>query len=166
MGTFRHQLSDHYASLIQRTLVNKDPCAGKAIHARIIKSGVHVGVFLTNNLMNLYAKTGFLVDARRLFDEMPVRNASSWNTIISAYAKQGRIEYARHLFDEMPEPDSVTWTAMMVGYNQMGRFETAVRMLVDMISSKVMPTQYTFTIVLASCAAMNRRSVDSRIFVW
>ncbi|XP_042755551.1 pentatricopeptide repeat-containing protein At2g22070 [Lactuca sativa] len=163
MGTFRHQLSDHYASLIQRTLVNKDPCAGKAIHASIIKSGIHVGVFLTNNLMNLYAKTGFLVDARRLFDEMPVRNASSWNTIISANAKQGRVDYARRLFDEMPEPDSVSWTAMMVGYNQMGRFETAVRMLVDMISSKVMPTQYTFTIVLASCAAMNRLDIGKKV---
>ncbi|KAI3519576.1 hypothetical protein L1887_08786 [Cichorium endivia] len=163
MGPFRHHLSDHYASLIQRTLVNKDPCVGKTVHARIIKSGVHVGVFLMNNLMNFYAKTGFLVDASRLFDEMPVRNASSWNTIISAYAKQGRVDYARHLFEEMPEPDSVSWTAVMVGYNQMGRFENAIKMLVDMISSKVMPTQYTFTIVLASCAAMNTLDIGKKV---
>ncbi|KAI3748967.1 hypothetical protein L6452_12444 [Arctium lappa] len=158
MGTFKYQnltcLSDHCASLIQRSLVNKDPCVGKPIHARIIKSGLHLGVFLMNNLMNLYAKTGLLEDATGLFNEMPVKNASSWNTIISAYAKQGKIDYARQLFVEMPEPDSVSWTAIMVGYNQMGRFENAIKMFIDMISSKVMPTQYTFTIILASCAAM------------
>ncbi|KAK1420688.1 hypothetical protein QVD17_22495 [Tagetes erecta] len=163
MATFGHQLSDHYVSLIQNTLVNKDPCVGKTIHARIIKSGVHVGVNLLNNLINLYAKTGLLDDARNLFDEMPVRNASSWNTIISAYAKQGRIEYARQLFDEMPEPDSVSWTAMMVGYNQLGRFEKAIGMLIDMIYSKVMPTQYTFTIVLASCAAMKSLEIGRKL---
>ncbi|KAD3068374.1 hypothetical protein R6Q59_017766 [Mikania micrantha] len=163
MATFRHQLSDRYVSLIQSTLVNKDPCSGKAIHAHIIKFGVHVGVVLMNNLINMYAKTGFLVDARQLFDEMPVKNASSWNTIISAYAKQGRIECARHLFDEMPEPDSVSWTAMTVGYNQIGCFEKAIRMLIDMIWSKVMPTQYTFTIVLASCAAMKSLEIGRKI---
>ncbi|KAK9055523.1 hypothetical protein SSX86_026607 [Deinandra increscens subsp. villosa] len=163
MASFRHQLSDHYVSLIQSTLINKDPCAGKAIHARIIKSGVHVGVLLINNLINLYAKTGFLVDARQLFDEMPVRNASSWNTIISAYAKQGRTGDAHHLFEEMPEPDSVSWTAMMVGYNQIGRFEKAIRMLIEMIHSNVMPTQYTFTSVLASCAAMKSLEIGRKI---
>ncbi|XP_024991692.1 pentatricopeptide repeat-containing protein At2g22070 [Cynara cardunculus var. scolymus] len=167
MGTSKYQhltcLSDHYASLIQRTLVNNDPCAGKAIHAQIIKSGLHLGVFLMNNLMNLYAKKGFLEDATGLFDEMPVRNASSWNTIISAYAKQGRIDYARRLFVEMPEPDSVSWTAMMVGYNQMGRFENAIKMFIDMISSNIMPTQYTFTIILASCAAMKSLEIGRKV---
>lgn len=136
---------------------------GKAIHAQIIKSGVHLGVFLMNNLMNLYAKTGFLVDARQLFDEMPFRNASSWNTIISAYAKQGKIGYAHHLFEEMPEPDSVSWTAMMVGYNQIGRFKSAIMMFIDMIYAKVMPTQYTFTIVLASCATMKSLEIGRKV---
>ncbi|XP_071734325.1 pentatricopeptide repeat-containing protein At2g22070 [Rutidosis leptorrhynchoides] len=163
MAILRHQLSDHYAFLIQKTLINKDPCVGKAVHAQIIKSGVHVGVFLMNNLINLYAKTGFLVDARHLFDKMPVRNSSSWNTVISAYAKQGNIDCARRLFDEMPERDSVSWTAMMVGYNQMGRFEYAIKMFVDMISSKVIPTQYTFTIILASCAAVKSLEIGRRV---
>ncbi|KAJ9539759.1 hypothetical protein OSB04_026265 [Centaurea solstitialis] len=168
MAPSKHQnlmyLSDHYASLLQRTLlVNKDPYVGKGIHARIIKSGLHLGVFLMNNLMNLYAKTGFLDDASKLFDEMPLRNPSSWNTIISAYAKQGKIDHARQVFVEMPEPDSVSWTAMMVGYNQMGRFENAIKMFVDMISSKVIPTQYTFTIVLASCAAMKSLEIGKKL---
>ncbi|KAJ0590866.1 putative tetratricopeptide-like helical domain superfamily, DYW domain-containing protein [Helianthus annuus] len=163
MANFRHQLSDHYVSLIQGTIVNKNPRMGKKIHAQIIKSGVHIGVILMNNLINLYAKTGFLVDARKLFDEMPERNASSWNTVISAYAKQGRIDYARQLFEQMPEPDSVSWTAMMVGYNQTGRFEKAIKMLSDMIHSKVMPTQYTFTIVLASCAAMKSLEIGRKV---
>ncbi|PWA88497.1 pentatricopeptide (PPR) repeat-containing protein [Artemisia annua] len=113
--------------------------------------------------MNLYAKTGFLVDARQVFDEMPVKNPSSWNTIISAYAKQGQIDNAQRVFKQMPKPDSVSWTAIMVGYNQMGRFENAVKLFVDMICSRVMPTQYTFTIVLASCAAMKSLEIGRKV---
>ena len=81
-----------------------------------------------NNLMNLYAETCFLVDARQVFDEMPVKNPYSWNMIISACTKQGQIGNAQRVFKQMPKPDSVTWTAIMVGYNQMGRFENFIDM--------------------------------------
>ncbi|KAJ9539760.1 hypothetical protein OSB04_026266 [Centaurea solstitialis] len=159
MGT-----SEQYASLIQRNLaVNKDPCVGKAIHARIIKSALHLGVFLMNTLMNFYAKTGFLDDARKLFDEMPVRDPCSWNTVIYAYAKKGKVDHARRLFVEMPEPDIVSWNSMMVGYTQIGCFEKAIKMFIDMISSKVIPTQYTFNIVLASCAAMKSLDIGQKV---
>nr|GEY54380.1 pentatricopeptide repeat-containing protein At2g22070 [Tanacetum cinerariifolium] len=105
----------------------------------------------------------FLVDARQVFDEMPDKNPSSWNTIISAYAKQGQIDNAQHVFKLMPKPDFVSWTAIMVGYNQMGWFENAVKLFVDMIWSKVMPTQYTFTIVLALCAAMKSLEIGRKV---
>nr|GFB43369.1 pentatricopeptide repeat-containing protein At2g22070 [Tanacetum cinerariifolium] len=101
--------------------------------------------------------------ARQVFDEMPDKNPSSWNTIISVYAKQGQIDNAQHVFKLMPKPDSVSWTAIMVGYNQMGRFENAVKLFVDMIWSKVMPTQYTFTIVLASCVAMKSLEIVRKV---
>ncbi|KAF8411527.1 hypothetical protein HHK36_004079 [Tetracentron sinense] len=154
---------DFYASLLQTSLKTKHPVSGKSIHARIIKSGLHLGVFLTNNLINFYAKTGSISDAHRLFDEMPVKNTFSWNTILSAYSKQGRIKTALRIFEEMPDHDSVSWTAMIVGYNQMGRFENAIRMFLEMISVRVPPTQFTFTNILASCAAMEALDVGQKL---
>lgn len=152
-----------YASFLQRCLKSKDPLAGKSVHARIIKAGLHLGVFLMNNLMNLYAKTGFLSDAHRVLDEMPTKSGFSWNILISGYAKGGQIEEAHRVFEKMPEPDSVSWTAMIVGYNQMGQFENAIRMFRQMVLDNVPPTQFTLTNVLASCAAVEGLDIGRKV---
>ncbi|KAL8133147.1 pentatricopeptide repeat-containing protein At2g22070 [Apium graveolens] len=152
-----------YTSLLQWSLKNNDPFAAKSIHARIVKSGLHLSVFLMNNLVNVYAKTGLLSDAHNVFDEMPVRNPSSWNTLLSAYAKQGRVTVARRVFEEMPEPDAVSWTALIVGYNQTGQFVAAIRMFLEMVCYQVLPTQYTMTNVLSSCAAFSGLDIGRKV---
>lgn len=116
-----------------------------------------------NNVVNAYAKTGLTSDAREVFDEMPVKNVSSYNTLLSAYAKQGMIGEALSIFNEMPEPDSVSWTSLIVGYNRMGRFEVAFRTFLEMIKCRVAPTEYTFTNVLASCAAIEALDVGMKV---
>ncbi|KAK9271599.1 hypothetical protein L1049_001961 [Liquidambar formosana] len=146
---------DFYTSVLQASLKSKDPFAGKSIHARIIKAGLHFSAFLMNNLINFYAKTGFVSNACHVFDEIPVRNTYSWSTILSAYAKQGRIDTAHCIFEEMPDRDSVSWTTMIMGYNQMGRFENAIQI--------VPPTQFTITNVLASCVAIEALDIGRKV---
>lgn len=163
MESFTQPLSDIYASLLQTSLRTKNPFAGKLVHAQIIKSGLHLSVFLMNNLINCYAKSGFLSDAHHVFDEMPSRNTTSWNTILSAYAKQGRIDDAYLVFKEMPEPDSVSWTSMIAGYNRTGCVENAIKMFLEMISCHVFPTQFTITSVLASCAAIESLGIGRKV---
>ncbi|XP_027074137.2 pentatricopeptide repeat-containing protein At2g22070 [Coffea arabica] len=155
--------SNLYISLLQTSLKSKDPVAARSIHAQIIKSGLQLGLFVMNNLINVYAKSGFIPDAVKVFDEMPVRNTSSWNTLLSAYAKRGMIREAISLFNEMPEYDSVSWTTMIVGYNQLGRSEDAVRMFCKMVLSRILPTQYTFTNVLAACGAIKGLHIGSKV---
>lgn len=155
--------SDFYAYLLQTSLKKRDPFAGKSIHAQIIKSGLHLGVFLMNNLMNYYMKTGSYLDAHHVFEEMPVRNAFSWNTILSASAKQGRFDTARRVFNEMPERDSVSWTAMIVGYNQMGRYGNAIQMFLEMISARVPVTQFTVTNILSACASIKALDIGRKV---
>ncbi|VFQ88443.1 unnamed protein product [Cuscuta campestris] len=155
--------SDFYASLLQKSLKIKDPLATRSIHAQIIKSGLHLGQFLMNNLINAYGKNGFVSDARRLFDELPTRDASSWNTLLSAYVKQGLIQEARHIFSEVPRPDDVTWTTMIVGYNLKGQFEVAIKTFMEMVACNVLPTQYTVTSILASCAAIRSLKIGRKV---
>ncbi|KAJ6678031.1 hypothetical protein OIU85_008600 [Salix viminalis] len=154
--------TDSCAHLLQTSLKSRDPIKGKSIHAQMVKLGLTFSVYLMNNLMNLYAKTGFLLDAHDLFNEMPVKTTFSWNTILSGYAKQGKLEKAHQVFDLIPVRDSVSWTTIIVGYNQMGRFEDAIRAFVDMVNDKVLPTQFTLTNVLASCAATGSRGVGTK----
>lgn len=167
METSRSQLLNsptyYYTSLLQRTLKNNDPFTAKSIHAQIVKSGLYLSVFLMNNLVNVYAKTGFLSHAHKLFDDMPVKNPSSWNTLLSAYAKLGRVNVARRVFEEMPEPDAVSWTALIVGYNQTGQFVAAIRMFLEMVYYQVLPTQYTMTNILSSCASFSASDIGKKV---
>lgn len=73
-----------------------------------------------------------LVDARRVFDSMPVRNEVSWNTMISGYAQNGELSEAQILFDKSPIRDVFTWTAMVSGYVQNGRVDEARRVFDQM----------------------------------
>lgn len=107
-----------------------------------------------NNLINFYAKSGYISHAHLVFDEMPERTIFSWNTLLSAYAKQGLISQACGVFNKIPTRDSVSWTTMIVGYNQMGRFASAMRVFAEMIRDGIEPTEYTITSMLASCAAI------------
>ena len=117
-------LSDKWALLLQSAIKSRNPLLGRCIHAPIIKQGLCLGVFLMNNLLNFYAKTGFFSDAHCLFHEMPLKTTFSWNTILSMHVKGGHLDSARQLFDEIPHPDSVSWTTMIVGYNHLGLFNT------------------------------------------
>ncbi|URE07957.1 Pentatricopeptide repeat-containing protein [Musa troglodytarum] len=137
--------------------------AGRSIHAHVVKAGLHLGVYLVNNIINLYAKFGFFADAHHVFDGMPLKNAFSWNTLLSMYAKGGMIGRANKVFVEMPQRDSVSWTTMIVGLNLMGEFERAVVVFLEMVRSGVPPSQFTFTNVLSSCAALEALDVGRKV---
>ncbi|KAK1581110.1 hypothetical protein Q3G72_003231 [Acer saccharum] len=154
---------EFYAHVLQTSPKSRNPFAGKSIHARILKSGLHLSVFLKNNLMNFYAKTESISDARKVFDEMPVRTMYSWNTILSGYLKQGELDLAHEVFNNIPNRDSVSWTTMIVRYKEMGRFENAITLFVEMVKDRVLPTQFTITSVLASCAAIGDLGVGRKV---
>eukprot|EP00257_Ricinus_communis_P019649 XP_015578697.1 pentatricopeptide repeat-containing protein At1g71420 [Ricinus communis] len=60
-----------------------------------------LGVFVTNHLINMYAKCGDLEYARQLFAEMPERNVVSWTALISGYAQHGQAYECSRLFSSM-----------------------------------------------------------------
>ncbi|GFZ05211.1 tetratricopeptide repeat (TPR)-like superfamily protein [Actinidia rufa] len=67
----------------------------------IIKNGFGRDLFLSNTLINVYFRTGDLVSAHVLFDEMPLRNSVSWACLISGYAQNGMPSEACAVFREM-----------------------------------------------------------------
>ncbi|GAV75990.1 PPR domain-containing protein/PPR_2 domain-containing protein/PPR_3 domain-containing protein [Cephalotus follicularis] len=60
---------------------------GKQIHGLVIKFGFDYVVSVTNSLINMYAKCVGLCFAEKIFQEVPVRDVVSWNTMIGASAK-------------------------------------------------------------------------------
>jgi pentatricopeptide repeat protein len=80
----------------------------KLVHEEIIRSGFQSDAFVGNALVDMYAKCGYVKDARDLFDKMPQRNVVSWNAMIAGYVQNGCINEALKLFQTMPERDEVS----------------------------------------------------------
>ncbi|PON43398.1 DYW domain containing protein [Parasponia andersonii] len=55
-------------------------------------------LFVTNHLINMYCKCGYLDYAQQVFDEMPERNLISWTALISGYAQCGQADNCCRLF--------------------------------------------------------------------
>ena len=76
---------------------------GRELHAHIIRSGFELDIVLYTTLIDMYWKSGSELDACILFDEMPLRNLSSWNVMISGCLQNSFEEKAADLFLNMQE---------------------------------------------------------------
>eukprot|EP01018_Ginkgo_biloba_P009126 Gb_37176 [translate_table: standard] len=143
-----------YARLLQVCANAKALAEAEQVHAHIIQSGFNSDVFLGNRLLDIYAKCGSVGYARRVFDEMPVRNAYSWNTIITGYAKCGSIENARDVFDKMPQRNVISWNVLIAGYAQNGYCQEGLRQFRQMQKIGMKSNRFTFASVLSACTCL------------
>ncbi|KAA8514811.1 hypothetical protein F0562_017990 [Nyssa sinensis] len=58
---------------------------GKEAHAHITKVGLDNDMYSQNALIHFYGSTAQTTDARHLFDNMPQRDVTSWNTLLATY---------------------------------------------------------------------------------
>ncbi|XVF47401.1 hypothetical protein PTKIN_Ptkin03bG0106100 [Pterospermum kingtungense] len=71
-------------------------------HFMLAHSGNSISdLFVTNHLINMYSKCGYLQYAHHLFDAMPERNVVSWTALVSGYAQCGRGVECFRLFSDM-----------------------------------------------------------------
>ena len=62
---------------------------GLQLHSLAMKFGFDCEVFVGNALISMYSRCRQLVEAQRVFDEMPNRDLVSWNAILSGYTQEG-----------------------------------------------------------------------------
>lgn len=74
-----------YGRLLQACIDVKGLTVGETVHAHMLETGFKAGIFVGNRLIDMYAKCGCVVNARRVFDEMSGRNVFSWNTMIAGF---------------------------------------------------------------------------------
>lgn len=71
------------------------------VHALIIKAGFLLDVNVASCLVDVYVKCGEVIEARRVFDQMPERDVVSWTSMMAGYAQSELGEEALELLCQM-----------------------------------------------------------------
>ncbi|XWS66366.1 hypothetical protein CRYUN_Cryun05aG0193200 [Craigia yunnanensis] len=212
-------LSEDWPHLLKLSIGSGNFLLGQAIHAFLIKYNSPNDAFQGNNLINVYAKFNELEDARKLFDEIPVRNTITWTTLIkgyldnedfesvfriahdmyfygekfnehtcsvilqackdlirgeqihgfviksgiednvfvgtsliSMYSTSGFLNEAEKVFENIGLKDVRCLNYMIFEYGKAGCMVKAFRVFIDMLSSGLEPTDYTFTNIISTCS--------------
>ncbi|KAI9161143.1 hypothetical protein LWI28_014853 [Acer negundo] len=101
---------------------------GEQIQCLVYKQGFDADVFVNSALVDMYAKCGNMVMARRVFDEMPERNLVSWNSMIVGCLQNKMYDMAIGFFlgairEEFVSPDQVSFSSVLSACTNMGRSE-------------------------------------------
>lgn len=131
---------------------------GMQVHAYILRTELqpseHFILSVNNALITFYTKCDKLVEAREIFNKMPVKDLVSWNAILSAYVNARRIEEANSIFREIPERSLLTWTVMISGLAQNGFGEEGLKLFNQMKLEGLEPCDYAYAGAITSCAVL------------
>jgi len=90
---------------------------GRHVHAYIIKTGSEIDVYVGSVLVDMYCKSGSVMDARKVLDMMSQRDVISCTARISSYAKNGLIDDALKMFIQMKfagmKPNQFTYVIVL-----------------------------------------------------
>ncbi|KAJ7534653.1 hypothetical protein O6H91_13G104300 [Diphasiastrum complanatum] len=128
-----------YAVLLKGCTRRKALAEGKQVHALIVQSRLDSDIFLGNTLIEMYAKCGSVLDARKVFNKMPDHNVFSWTAIISAYTEHGQGEEAINLFQQMQQtgiaPDKVVFVVVLKACSRIADLEQGKQLHSHIIQS-------------------------------
>ncbi|KAL1158311.1 hypothetical protein V6Z11_A08G216200 [Gossypium hirsutum] len=147
---------------------------GMSIHVFSIKRGLEYDLFVSNALINMYAKFGKFANAQKVFDNMVIRDVVSWNSIIAEQNDDPNRALA--LFYDLQQTgispdyltlmsspeiqwwtctflkpfrlkDVVSWNTLITGYTQNGLASEAIEVF-NMMQKEVAPNQATWVSIL------------------
>ncbi|RAL46397.1 hypothetical protein DM860_015390 [Cuscuta australis] len=105
---------------------------GTQIHTLVLRDGHQSDTFLLTALMDFYSSCKKYNDAYKVFNEMPVKDTVSWNTLIGCFMKNRRRHDALKVFDTMQssnvcQPDEVTCLLVLQVCAQLNALEFGER---------------------------------------
>ncbi|KAJ9562647.1 hypothetical protein OSB04_007807 [Centaurea solstitialis] len=144
-----HRVATTIDSVILCSMINV--CAsttslrfGIQIHALSLKCFDDVPV--SNALVDMYSKSGEIVNARRVFDETKDKNVISWTSLIAGYGKHGYGRDSIALYNEMLdsglEPNDVTFLSLLFSCSHSGLMEEGKGYFHNMVDGyKLLPRE-------------------------
>jgi pentatricopeptide repeat protein len=72
---------------------------GRLVHEQLIQSGCESDVFVGSSLVDMYAKSGSIEDASKVFNKMPYsQDVVTWTAIILGHVQSRQRQKALELF--------------------------------------------------------------------
>ncbi|XP_050207915.1 pentatricopeptide repeat-containing protein At3g09040, mitochondrial [Mercurialis annua] len=106
-----------YTSILSACSCLEHLGGGRQLHSAIIKNKFASNLFVGNALIDMYAKSGVLDDARKQFELMKHRDNVSWNAIIVGYVQEEDEVEAFLMFQKMHSvgimPDEVSLASIL-----------------------------------------------------
>lgn len=91
-------------TLTSMVTASQELAQGRMMHGVVVKAGMAGEEIIGAALVDMYGRLGSLVDARKLFDEVPTRTEmGSWNSLIWSYARHGYPREALELFYKLKD---------------------------------------------------------------
>lgn len=110
---------------------------GRQLHANSLKFQNQHDVAVGNALIDMYSKSGVIQNAKRVFDEMEVKNVISWTSLIAGYGKNGYGREALTLYVKMEneglKPNDVTFLSAIFACSHNGLTREGVECFNDMV---------------------------------
>lgn len=98
---------------------------GRQIHAIAVKKyqSSH-DMAMSNALIDMYSKSGEMIDANQVFYEMEKKNVISWTSLIAGYGKHGDAETSLKLYKKMEHnglmPNDITFLSLLFACSHNG----------------------------------------------
>lgn len=91
---------------------------GLQLQSTVVKSGLESDVIVGNSFITMYSRDGSFRDAKLVFDEMPVKDMISWNSLLSGLSQGGNFGFEavavfREMMREGVELDHVSFTSVI-----------------------------------------------------
>jgi pentatricopeptide repeat protein len=105
---------------------------GKWLHAHMMKSGRKLVGYVGNTLLHMYAKSGNIWDAKKVFDRLVKVDVVSCNSMLIGYAQHGFGKEAVDLFEEMIlwdeiKPNDITFLSVLTACSHAGLLDQKSR---------------------------------------
>ncbi|KAL5574528.1 hypothetical protein UlMin_016227 [Ulmus minor] len=136
---------------------------GQQIHSLAIKRRCQFISFVGNGLISMYAKCKNVEDMLQVFRVMKVRDIVAWNSLVVGLSDNGMLDGARKAFENMPKRDVVSWTAIISAYEQAGQVDVAFKLLFEMLTRGMKPSEVTVISLLNACGCIGELRVGEQI---
>jgi len=158
-----------YSTILKGFAMSKQPKRVMELYAEMKELGISCNTITYNTILNAFAQSGTMHFVPQLLKDMrsaepPVEpDIVTYSTLVKGYCMSGDLDRALQLMQDMKkdtqcEPDEVLYNSLLDGCAKQQRLEEALQLLDDMRNARIIPSNYTLSILVKLLGRTRRLS--------